>query len=118
MDKLSKVILENYGIKNVIIGTPNKFNMSIAIYNDMAICSIFEEKFIKERDKIYKKSDNNVNPYGLIKCISEITDFLSFNNMPVRVLIIKNSDLVKLYKDYILSLFEDKKDSNSSEIKR
>jgi hypothetical protein len=114
LDKISKTIFESCGLKNVTLGVPNRFGMSIAIYNDIAICSIFNDKFTKDRNKIYEESnDIKENSHEVSKCISKVADFIDSTNTSVTVMIVKNSDVVNLYKNYILSFFENDESTRS-----
>jgi hypothetical protein len=114
LDKISKTVFESCGLNKVVLDVLNRFGMSIAIYNDVAICSIFNDKFTQERNKIYRESDKNQeNSHEISRSISKVANFINSVNTSVTVMIVKNPDVVNLYRNYILSFFDSEDNSRS-----
>jgi hypothetical protein len=106
MDKIVKVSEEAMGLKMMRLNIPNQFGMSISIYNDVAICAIVSQREEEMMNKLYEESNSiKGNIFKVLEHMAKITNYLSVMKDPVKVLVVKNPELVKSYRDYILSFF-------------
>jgi hypothetical protein len=107
MDKISKVVCEQMNMKNMKLGIPNNFGMSISIYNDVAICAIFPHGIKKQLENLYKESNKiGGDIFKVLEHMTKISNYLNSLDQPIKVLVVKNPDLVETYQDYILSFFQ------------
>jgi len=108
LDRFVKIIYETMGMKNMVLGAPNKFGMPIAIYNDIAICTLIPENVVARRNELYEETNSiNNNSFKLPVHIAKISNYLESLETEVKVIIIKNSALVNEYKKYIFSFFKE-----------
>jgi len=108
MDKIVQIADESMGLRNMKIGITNNFGMMIAVYNDVAICAILSQKEEHEMEKLYRESDEiKGNVFKVPQHVAKISNFIGSMNDPVKVLVVKNPELVNIYREYVLSFFPD-----------
>jgi hypothetical protein len=107
LDEFTKTMYKIIGYKNVKIGVSNKFGMNIGIYNDIAICIIRSSHIKEQINATYNKTLGSEKIYSKIpEAIAELTKFINSSNTPIQVIITKNPVLVRSYKKYIMSFFD------------
>ena len=105
LDKFAKNIFETLGFKNMELNVPYKFGMHIAIYNNIAVCAILPQEIETCMNDLYKKT-NKLNNINLISTyIAKVASLLGSVKGEIIILIVKNKNLVRIYKNYILSAF-------------
>jgi hypothetical protein len=108
MDKMVKIADESMGLKNMKIGAPNNFGMIISVYNDVAICAILSQKEEKQMDKLFEESNAiEGDIFKVPQHVAKISNHIAQMKDPVKVLVVKNPELVKTYQDYVLTSFAD-----------
>jgi len=115
MDKVVKIMDGTIGLKNMVLGVPNRFDMSFAVYNDVAICTIFSPKIKEGMEKMYEESNCiEGKTFKIPEYIAKISNYLDSIESEITVVIVLNPTLVNTYRNYVLSFFEPKNDDNSS----
>jgi len=106
LDEFNRTIYDFIGLKNAITGIKNPFGMIVGVSNNIALCLIVPPEVNKKIEEIYQRTEKTENLRNLSKPIAEITNYLNSLNAEIKIMITTDPIIVKMYKDYIINLFD------------
>lgn len=95
------------GIDQMKTGIRTIPRTTVGVYNDMVLQIIMPPKIIKTIDKIYNSTKNCGNDFSKIsQAIKKLSEFLETKKFKIQVVISKDPELAKEYREYVDGYFK------------